>query len=207
MPHTEDALRLMENTCARLCHDLSGLIGTVMNAVEIAADDGASSGEALELAVTASTELAARLRLMRGAWGLADAPLPLGEFLELADGLAGTHPSSIDVSALSPDTVFSAEFGRLMLNIMMMADQSMPRGGTLTFSGDAADMTAGLSGLGAAWPAALGGCLFDPLTGLTGPWEVLAPVIGLLARRCRCRVTLIPNALGGAPAALRLQTA
>ena len=39
MPVLSETIRLVELTCARLCHDIGGLIGTVSNAVDMVAED------------------------------------------------------------------------------------------------------------------------------------------------------------------------
>ncbi len=61
------ALHLADLVGARLCHDLSGLLGTLLGAIEMTIEDTAKPGEALLLADEAAQELGLRLRLLRAA--------------------------------------------------------------------------------------------------------------------------------------------
>src|ERR1700679_75829 len=69
MAEMGETVRLVELVCARLCHDLGGLIGTVGNAVDMVAEDIGGDSEVAAFASSAAKALAQRLRLMRTAWG------------------------------------------------------------------------------------------------------------------------------------------
>ena len=69
MARLSDTIRLVDLVCARLCHDLGGLFGTVGNALEMVAEDAGRDNEVLAFAASATSALNQRLRLMRTAWG------------------------------------------------------------------------------------------------------------------------------------------
>ena len=107
MPELGETMRLVELTCARLCHEIGGLIGTVGNAVEMVAEDADRDDEVLAFASSAAKALTQRLRLMRAAWGPDPTSLALSALLALV-----THPLEIrrigvDAGSMSPDQYFS----------------------------------------------------------------------------------------------------
>lgn len=81
-----DALRLAELLAARLCHELAGPIGALAGTLELAIEDADGAGFALALEQAAAT--AARLRLVRAAWGLPGEPLDVAGLRELLAGHA-----------------------------------------------------------------------------------------------------------------------
>jgi len=62
-----EALRLAEMLCARLCHDLSSLLGSLIGVIEIAREEHPDS-ETLTLAEDTAVQLGQRLKLLRAAW-------------------------------------------------------------------------------------------------------------------------------------------
>ena len=73
------SLRLAELLCSRLCHDLSGLVGSLIGVLEIAREELAPS-ETLVVAEETAVELTQRLKLLRAAWGQDSDPLDLSSF-------------------------------------------------------------------------------------------------------------------------------
>ena len=72
-----EALRVAEMLCARLCHDLSGLLGSLIGVVEIAREEQPES-EALAVAEETAVEMGQRLKLLRAAWGMSEGAMDLG---------------------------------------------------------------------------------------------------------------------------------
>ncbi len=152
-------MRLAERLAIRLCHDISGPLGTLMGSLELIDEDSegigdaAGAGEALSLASDVSTALAQRLRLLRAAWGGAVGPLDMAEFRAMAAQLPGRRlVFELDV----PDQTarFSPAAARLALNVLMLGQESLPHGGVIAFSGDPRqEMLVTISGPRAAWPA------------------------------------------------------
>lgn len=95
----------------------------------------------------------AEAALCLAAWRPASAPLGLPVLLDLARGLP--HQVGVDAGGLAPDTVFPPATGRVVLNLLLLAAEAQPRGGTIRLAGSAADLFLRLDGPGAAWPAGL----------------------------------------------------
>ena len=158
----EDPLRLAELLAIRLCHDLSGPLGTLMGALELVAEDPASAAEALPLAGVVSTTLGRRLRLLRAAWGGATGPLSVDEFAALAEGVQARR-ARIDLEGLERSARFSSAAGRVALNALLLAVEAMPGGGTAALSGNpATEILITVAGPRAAWPAGFAAYVGDP---------------------------------------------
>ncbi|MDE2333448.1 MAG: hypothetical protein KGK10_02800 [Rhodospirillales bacterium] len=192
-----DALMLAGMLAARLCHDLAGPLGTVNGALELAEQ---ADAEALALAREATTDLAHRLRLYRAAWAEGAGPGSVAELAALALGLAHRRVR-LDITGLPGQARLRPELGRILLNVLLLGAEGMPRGGTLALHGDPeGDIAALLAGPGAAWPAGTAQALAHPAAALsrlrdpstTLPSRVLvASFIALLAAREGLRLRLL----------------
>ena len=183
-------LGLAELVCARLCHDLSGLLGSLTGTLELVNEAGPPSEE-LSVATDTAVALTLRLRLLRAAWAGPPEPLDLPELTALARGLPASRVG-LDVSHLPPATVFPPAMGRLVLNLLLLAAAALPQGGTLYLDGAADDVIARIAGPRAAWPAGLIGMLADPAIArraLGEPRTMQAPLTALLARHHGLRLT------------------
>jgi histidine phosphotransferase ChpT len=147
-------LALAATLCARVCHDLAGTIGALAGALTVATESG--DAEALALAADCARDLAARLRLLRAAWGgEGDAPDPA----TLVAGLPGAERLRVDLSGLA---AHGPAARRVAANLLLLAAESLPRGGAIALSGHDAALSLEIAGPRAAWPEALAGCLADP---------------------------------------------
>ena len=127
------------------------------------------------------------------AWGGQPEPLDLPRLTALAQGLTG-HRVGLDVSGLPATTVFPAAVGRLVLNLLLLAAESLPQGGVLRLDGGSVDVVARLNGPSAAWPAGLIGMLDDAAAAwqaLADPRTVQAPLTALLVRHLGLRLTVL----------------
>ena len=97
----DDRIRLTELVCARLCHDLSGLLGSLVGTLELVTE-ASEDTEAASIVTATATALALRLKLLRAAWGGQPEPLDLPRLTALAHGLVGRRVG-LDVSGL-PET-------------------------------------------------------------------------------------------------------
>ena len=102
MPVLGETIRLVELICARLCHDIGGLIGTVGNAVEMVAEDGGRDDEVLAFAASAATALSQRLRLLRTAWGPHAESMTLTELVDFER--LNTGPMRVSLMAVDVET-------------------------------------------------------------------------------------------------------
>ncbi len=207
MAEFAEALRLVELTCARLCHDLGGLIGTVGQALDLASGDGSTADEAAELARQAALILMRRLRLLRIAWGIEGEALTRDDLGDLAVGLTGAPRLALDLVGVPAGTTFSPPMARLILNLLLLANESLPGGGHIRLSGGATDVFVVIEGPNAAWPAGLALCLVDAATAhaaIADPRSVQMPLTALFARAYGLRLSLLMAADHGGPAPLRL---
>ena len=146
-----DSVALVETVAARLCHDLSGLMGTLIGTLELAEEEGDGT-EALAVSSEAARELGGRLRLLRAAWGGVAGGRDAADMAELLSHAAGFPRSRTDWSAAGSGQ-FDAAISRLLLNLAMVGLESLPRGGTVRLAAaPGAGMTVALDGTGARWP-------------------------------------------------------
>jgi histidine phosphotransferase ChpT len=211
-----EALRLAEMLCARLCHDLSGLLGSLIGVVEIAREEQPES-ETLAVAEETAVELGQRLRLLRAAWGMDDEPLNIIQMQNFADSLSSGRRLQLDLGGLEPEAIFPPPAARVVLNILLLAAESLPTGGIIALSGSpTGNIVATIAGARAAWPAGLATCLADGAVAwaavTTDPRNLQAPLAALLAREHGFRLSiLMPTGTEGAdnmapPLLLSLQT-
>ena len=209
MPETgaslDQALRLTETLCARLCHDLASPLGALAGAIELAQEEREAAEEALEVAVDSSRGLGARLRLLRAAWGGDTEALDRPALERLAEGLSPRV--RLDVAGLAP-APFPPGAAGLVLNLLLLGAESLPRGGVVSLSGDrAAGVVLSIAGVRAAWPEELAGLLSGavPVDAALGqPRRVQAPFTVLLARARGARLGFLLDSPAGQPAPLRL---
>lgn len=131
-----DALRLAELMCSRICHDLAGPIGAAAAGAELLEGEGGTDAETLAL-LAASTGAAARhLRFFRAAFGHGSAPVRRRELRQLVAGycqpVAGGAATHRVEWRDDDQTAYVPAAARLLLNIVLMARDALPRGGDLT---------------------------------------------------------------------------
>jgi len=203
MAKTAEGLRLAETVACRLCHDLSGPIGNLNQALEMAATDVPADNEAFALARQAAADLARRLRWCRAAWG-ADGPA-----LNLASlrNLVVEPRHHLDLTGLPPDTMFAPTVARVLLNILLLAKESLPQGGRIALGGTGSDIFIAIDGPDAAWPAGTALCLVDEdaaIGAVADPRTLQMPLTALLARGLGLRLSILLGVNPGGAPPLRL---
>lgn len=199
------AIRLADALCARLCHDLSSPLGTLMGALEMVADDPAAAEDALPIANETASAMGARLRLLRAAWAGDCGPLSVPQLAELAGGL----PPRIraDLAGLHGGP-FDGPLSRALLNLLLLGAEALPRGGVVALAGsDQGGIVLTAEGKAAAWPPGLAAALVDPgSVPLDNPREVQPPVTVMLAQAAGRHLSLQGGSTTGtgAPSPLRL---
>jgi histidine phosphotransferase ChpT len=130
-------LRLCELLAARICHDLVGPVGAVSNGVELMGDDGSGADAEVVRLVAGSARVASRrLQAFRVAFGSANT-LPatgwVGAVRELAQGLTEEGKTKLEWPAAPAEFEAGADkrLAKLMLNLVLIALDSMLRGGTV----------------------------------------------------------------------------
>ena len=123
--------------CARICHDLISPVGALGTAIEILDDDSNVDmhEDALALVRTSSSQASAKLKFLRiafGAAGSAPGVIPTAEVIKLSnDMFADSKPKLVwDIDSDGIDK----NRARILMNLVMLAIQAAPRGGTVTVS-------------------------------------------------------------------------
>ncbi len=194
MPDTNRSLRLAELLCARLCHDLSGPLGALIGVLEVAREEQPDS-ETVALAEDTAAELAQRLKLLRAAWGQDGDDMDVARLRGLAESLSSSRRVRLDLTGLEPDVVFPAPAARVVLNLLLLAAESLPGGGIVALSGSASgSILVTISGPQAAWPAGFAAWLSDDAAAweavMASPRRLQAPLTALLARGLGLRLSM-----------------
>jgi histidine phosphotransferase ChpT len=156
MSGTNSALRLIELTSARLCHDIGDLVGSLGQAASTSAEEPARREKA---ALEAAYAITARLELRQAAWVPDGEPVSLARIKSLVRGMP--ERITVDASAVDQATVFPAATGRIVLNLLLLAADSLPLGGTIILAGTPEDLFVRIAGPAAAWPTGMATCLSD----------------------------------------------
>jgi histidine phosphotransferase ChpT len=163
-----EQLRLSQLVCSRLCHDLVGAAGAVNAGLEILAEMGALDDSAMELATKSGQELTRRLAFYRVAFGAGGAGRNGAEVASLRtlamDFLDGSNarlnwPDFGDgVREIDP------VMGKLLLNLILIGSECLPRGGTVSVQIAEVDGGVGLAVSAAGTDAGLREDLAEGLT-------------------------------------------
>ncbi|MCB8821652.1 histidine phosphotransferase ChpT [Microvirga rosea] len=132
-----DSLDLAALLCSRVCHDVISPVGAIVNGLEVLEDDNDQSMRefALELIEKSAKQASARLQFARlafGAAGSAGAAIDLGDAEQVARGLFQDDKISFAWSA--PRLLFPKNRVKLLLNLIMIAINAIPRGGSISAS-------------------------------------------------------------------------
>ena len=125
--------------CARICHDLVSPIGALGAAIEVLDDDDNLDmrDDALDLIRLSSEQAIAKLEFLRlafGAGGSAPGVLATDELKRLSMGVYGAGKTAIEWQ-FNVDGI-EKQAARVFLNLVMLALQSIPRGGTMVVKVD-----------------------------------------------------------------------
>ena len=161
-----DALELAALLCSRVCHDLISPVGAIVNGLEVLDDNPKPEDRefALDLIRKSAKTASARLQFCRlafGAAGSAGAQIDLGDAQTMARG--HIEDGKITISWNLPRILLPKNRVKLLLNMLVIAQQTIPRGGTLTVDpvGDGETMSFRVTsaGLNARIPQNIAGLL------------------------------------------------
>ncbi|MGO4666502.1 histidine phosphotransferase ChpT [Bosea sp. 2YAB26] len=128
-----EPLDLAALLCSRVCHDVISPVGAIVNALEVLEEDDPSMRDfALELIKKSARSASARLQFARlafGAAGSAGAMIDLGDAGTVANGFLNDDKLSLDWEA--PRALLPKNQVKLVLNLLILATQAVPRGGRL----------------------------------------------------------------------------
>jgi histidine phosphotransferase ChpT len=154
-----DALEFAALLCSRVCHDLISPVGAIVNGLEVLDDNPKPEDRdfALELIRKSARTASARLQFCRlafGAAGSAGAQIDLGDAQAMARGHIEDGKTSITWNL--PRILLPKNRVKLLLNMLVIAQQTIPRGGVLRVDaigeGEAMAFRVAASGLNARLP-------------------------------------------------------
>lgn len=198
VPVTLEALDLAALLCSRVCHDLISPSGAIVNGLEVLEEstDDETRSFALDLIKKSARTASARLQFCRiafGASGSAANRIDIGDAESVARGFV--EDEKVRLSWNLSRAPVPKNRVKLLLNMILVAAQSIPRGGVLAVDGDGPPeaMTFRISarGLNAriapAVPALLAGL---PENGVVDAHGIQPFYTGLLARSSGLAVTI-----------------
>ncbi len=197
-PVVLESLDLAALLCSRVCHDLISPVGAIMNGLEVMEDDNdeATKTFALELIKKSIKTASARLQFCRiafGAAGSAGAQIDMGDAENVARGFLEDDKTKLAWKL--PRLLLPKNRVKLLLNMLVVTGQTIPRGGTLTVEplgeGETMGFRITAAGLNAriqpAIPALLAGV---PEGGTVDAHAIQPYYTGLLAKNCGLALTL-----------------
>jgi histidine phosphotransferase ChpT len=183
------ALDLAALLCSRVCHDLISPVGAIVNGLEVLEEDKDEETKvfALDLIKKSAQTASAKLQFCRiafGAAGSAGAQIDLGDAEKLSRGLLSDDKTKITWNL--PRELMPKNQVKLLLNMMLIAVGTIPRGGMITVdpASEGKGFRISASGLNAR--------LAEPIVGLLAgnsghavDAHAIQPVYtGILAREC-----------------------
>jgi histidine phosphotransferase ChpT len=193
-----DALELAALLCSRVCHDLISPVGAIVNGLEVLDDNPKPEDRefALDLIRKSAKTASARLQFCRlafGAAGSSGAQIDLGDAQTMARGHLEDAKTTIAWNL--PRVLLPKNRVKLLLNMMVIAQQTIPRGGVLTVDpvgdGEQFGFRVAANGLNARMPQNIA----DLLSSGSAPdaHAVQPYYTRLLAEACGLKVVLAPE--------------
>ncbi|MHA1522869.1 MAG: histidine phosphotransferase ChpT [Alphaproteobacteria bacterium] len=117
-----------------ICHDLVSPVGAIINGLEVLDDeeDEQMRGFAMDLIKKSADQASAKLQFARlafGAAGSATAMIDLADLNQVTQGFAASDKVTVVWSA--PVGLVGKDFGKLLLNMVLIGLGAIPRGGEL----------------------------------------------------------------------------
>jgi histidine phosphotransferase ChpT len=196
VPIAMESLDLAALLCSRVCHDLISPVGAIVNGLEVLEEDKdeATKVFALDLIKKSARTASARLQFCRlafGAAGSAGAQIDLGDAEAVARGFLEDDKTKLSWNL--PRVLLPKNRVKLLLNLLLLAGQTIPRGGTLTVTpvgeGESMGFQLNASGLNARIPQAVPALLSGTPAGEGVDAHAIQPLFaGMLARACGLQV-------------------
>ncbi|MBS0527939.1 MAG: histidine phosphotransferase [Proteobacteria bacterium] len=192
-----DALELAALLCSRVCHDLISPVGAIVNGLEVLDDNPKPDDRefALDLIRKSAKTASARLQFCRlafGAAGSAGAQIDLGDAQNMAKG--HFEDGKITIAWNLPRVLLPKNRVKLLLNMLVIAQQTIPRGGVLTVDpageGETMGFRISAAGLNARMPQNAVDLLSASHAGSIDAHAVQPYYTRLLAEACGLSVSL-----------------
>ncbi len=188
--------------CSRVCHDLISPVGAIVNGIEVLEEekDAETRDFALGLIKKSARTASAKLQFCRiafGAAGSAGAQIDTGDAETISRGFLEDEKTKIEWTI--PRALLPKNRVKLLLNMLIIAAQAIPRGGQLKVAaagaGEIRGFTITVTGTNAKVPQAIPPLLTAELTAEGVDAHKIQPFYaGLLAKDCN--LTLIMTAEG-----------
>lgn len=195
-----DALELAALLCSRVCHDLISPVGAIVNGLEVLDDNPKPDDRefALDLIRKSAKNASARLQFCRlafGAAGSAGAQIDLGDAQTMSRGQFEDNKTRITWNL--PRILLPKNRVKLLLNMMVIAQQTIPRGGMLTVDpigeGETMSFRVSAAGPNARLPQNIADLLSAGHSGAVDAHAVQPYYTRLLAQACGLSVALAPE--------------
>ena len=195
-----DMLELAALLCSRVCHDLISPVGAIVNGLEVLDDNPKPDDRefALDLIRKSAKTASARLQFCRlafGAAGSAGAQIDVGDAQAMARGHLEDDKTKLVWNL--PRVFAPKNRVKLLLNMLVIAQQTIPRGGVLTVDsvgdGEAAGFRVTATGHNARMPQNIADLLCAAHQGPIDAHAVQPYYTRLLAQACGLQVTLKPE--------------
>ena len=195
-----DTLELAALLCSRVCHDLISPVGAIVNGLEVLDDDPKPDDRefALDLIRKSAKTASARLQFCRlafGAAGSAGAQIDLGDAQTMAKG--HFEDGKITIAWNLPRLLLPKNRVKLLLNLLVIAQQTIPRGGVLTVDplgeGEAMGFQITAAGLNARLSQAIADLLTSGSAGAIDAHAIQPYYTRLLAEACGISISLVAD--------------
>jgi histidine phosphotransferase ChpT len=197
-----DPLDLAALLCSRVCHDVIGPVGAIINGLEMLDEeqDAEMRGFALELIKKSAGQASARLQFCRlafGAAGSAGVSIDTSDAAAVARGLFGSERAELEWNV--PPLRVPRNNVKLILNMCLIAATAIPRGGVIEVTLSGAEETAWITVTAKGTNAKLAGHLPLLLAGTpdhppAGPQDIQAYYAGLVAKAANMTLTVVADA-------------
>ena len=198
VPVTLDSLDLAALLCSRICHDLISPAGAIVNGLEVLDEGGDAETQkfAMDLIKKSARTASARLQFCRiafGAAGSAGAQIDTGDAETMGRGFI--EDEKVKVTWNLQRALLPKNRVKLLLNMLVVAGGTIPRGGTLIVdpigSGDEMGFKITATGINARIAQAVPGLLEGTSeTGTVDAHAIQPFYTGLLAKACGLAVGL-----------------
>ena len=192
-----DSLDLAALLCSRVCHDVISPVGAIVNGLEVLEDESDASMRdfALDLIRKSAGQASARLQFARlafGAAGSAGASIDLSDAEQVAKGMF--TDDKVTLAWEGPRALLPKNKVKLLLNLVLLATNAIPRGGTIAVriagEGEAAEFVLTATGPNARIPAHVEALLAGaPENGAVDAHAIQPFYTGLIAQAAGMPVT------------------
>ena len=193
-----DSLDLAALLSSRVCHDVISPVGAIVNGLEVLEEekDQEMRGHALALIKSSAQEASSRLQFCRLAFGAAGSngsSIDTGDAENVARQLLADERTRLDWNV--PRVLLPKNKVKLLLNLCLIADASIPRGGDISISakGEDDDMSFHVQARGVnarVTPGVASLLSGEPEDGSVDARAIQAYYAGLVARSCGLEVSL-----------------